>query len=596
MQSTNYKLTQNDVQYWWVIPLLTDRELVGQVTAVHEHWFKIRSLIQGLPTDSGDSASVFFAPRRLNPGVDVKEYDYIGFYWYEPGTRGRNRDGLGDPIAANARKLTTPQAQGLKNALLETLQVELQTQLEELNREYELHIARAKKVAEKVRQERTNHFHQILQDREERDAEWQKLKKEEKRIEEHYKKKIKPIEHILPLRKGPVQKRREPLDFETIGKQWHMNLNKAGLNLPEDVSCSFLISALAACLSGSLVLLSGSVGTGKTRTIRTAAQLLDGGAEVVPVRPSWLDSSDLLGFFDPLRNLYSPSPFANGLIKAGEYADRFFFLTLDELNLARIEDYGADLLSLLEYSKTNGGRRAGVQLYAQDIYKRLLREYRLLKDEKDQLNSENKRLSLDKELRMGELAQSLRAYPGTVDVPHNLVLMGTLNADETTYDLSPKVIDRSYVINFPTADLSMVSDKPESYHHLPLSLDALRQSCAKHRLSKRAQELWQRVVEWNNKFLKDLGVPLGYRTRRDYIEFITVAHLMGIEEDRAFQYFVFTKLLPRIKFHKNGNREILLRSWLESVGPYLSDSAQRVESWLTEQAEDTHRPLVSYWR
>ena len=302
------------------------------------------------------------------------------------------------------------------------------------------------------------------------EAKANELAAEKAKLESLYENHIKHIEYLFPKEVKAGRTARASMNLVEIREQWVKAIESAGLRLPEDICLSFLVSTLTACLSGSLVLLSGPVGTGKTSTIRTAAQLLDGGVEVVPVRPGWLDSSDLLGFYDPLRNIYSPSPFVNGLIEAKNYSDRLFFLALDELNLARIEDYGADLLSVLEYSKGDGeGKRTdGLKLYAQDLQTRLRNELTLLCTEQAELQKEGRNLSVEKRLRLEELAGLLKTYPGTLGIPENLVLLGTLNADETTYDLSPKVIDRSYVIQFPAQLEDYLNTIPRNLDDLSL--------------------------------------------------------------------------------------------------------------------------------
>lgn len=93
---------------------------------------------------------------------------------------------------------------------------------------------------------------------------------------------------------------------ENLISQWQNALVSNGLILPKTLSISYLVSLLSAFFSGSLVLLNGPVGVGKTSIVKKSAKLLGGNCKVIPVRPAWLDPADLLGFFDPIKESSVP--------------------------------------------------------------------------------------------------------------------------------------------------------------------------------------------------------------------------------------------------------------------------------------------------
>ena len=156
------------------------------------------------------------------------------------------------------------------------------------------------------------------------------------------------------------------------------------------------------------VLLSGLSGTGKTRLSSLFAEALTASAHdqyrLLPVRPDWADSTPLLGYVNLLageeggRGLFVSTPFLDFLRRADrpENAHRAFFLCLDEMNLARVEHYAAELLSAMETP----------------THELLLPDGR------------------------------------AVRLPANLFLTGTLNLDEATYALSRKVLDRANMLAF----------------------------------------------------------------------------------------------------------------------------------------------------
>ena len=177
---------------------------------------------------------------------------------------------------------------------------------------------------------------------------------------------------------GPVSSASEEMfriqPVEISAERWMEMLESKHQILPESIAIGYLVSTITALCSGSMVLLNGTVGVGKSSIVSKSAELLGGNSEIIPIRPSWLDPSDLLGFFDPLSETFRPSSFTTALKTAAKYPDRPFFICLDELNLAKIENYGADLLSTLEYSKNQAeaeGKKRNLSLYSQDIERHL---------------------------------------------------------------------------------------------------------------------------------------------------------------------------------------------------------------------------------
>lgn len=173
----------------------------------------------------------------------------------------------------------------------------------------------------------------------------------------------------------------------------------------------------------SLVILSGLSGTGKSAIVDIYAKALGINTNIdnsdenrllfIPVRPSWNDDSDLLGYVDLVHMVYraSDSGFVDFLVRSqkDENKDKIFIVCFDEMNLARVEHYFSKFLSLLE----------------QPIENRELQLY-------------------DKQYR-GRLYNSVD-YPYKITIGDNIKFVGTVNVDESTYHFSDKVLDRANVI------------------------------------------------------------------------------------------------------------------------------------------------------
>jgi len=185
--------------------------------------------------------------------------------------------------------------------------------------------------------------------------------------------------------------------------------------------------------TGNLVILAGMSGTGKSKIVNCYAEALGledrGNYKKIPVRPFWQDDSDLLGYLDVLNNIYRPgdSGLIDFLIKANkeENKDQLNIVCFDEMNLARVEHYFSQFLSVLE--ETSEDQRK-ITLYNKDYQNRLY-------------NS--------------------REYTDTVKIADNVLFVGTVNLDESTHHFSDKVLDRANVIHLKLRPFKEVARSAE---------------------------------------------------------------------------------------------------------------------------------------
>ncbi|GGK37973.1 hypothetical protein GCM10008955_34840 [Deinococcus malanensis] len=305
---------------------------------------------------------------------------------------------------------------------------------------------------------------------------------------------------------------------------------------------SWLTCFLASTLTGQLLLLSGPAGAGKSALCMRLSQLLGVAYSVIPVRPSWTEASDLLGFYSQTRSSFNATPFTEALMSAVEHdkGDGLSLISLDEINLSRLEDYAADLLS--QWEKTFQAHEVGcIRLYAESIYDDL----ELAEEAKSKSHMLNKVI-----------------FPPVVDLPRSLVIAGTLNADQAGEPLSPKVLDRSYVIQVPASSSAKLL--PIRQQKTPLNpvwslsksdIDSLRQSAQE--VNQDMVDTWKKICGWQ-PFLDGLGIPVSYRSQQ---AFSALAHAAMLLTDSSIQknitkravlnaadIYIQTKLLPWINF------------------------------------------------
>ena len=204
---------------------------------------------------------------------------------------------------------------------------------------------------------------------------------------------------------------------------------------------------ITAIKSKPFLLLAGISGTGKSRIVRELARACwDEGTEeynaqkpknfqMVQVKPNWHDSSDLIGYVSRVSGKaeYVAGDFLRFVAKAWEDKDTPYFLCLDEMNLAPVEQYFAEYLSVVESRKSHEDGIVTTDPILEKV------------DEEWYFN-------LTASLTTDEIVRKQFNKDG-ICIPQNLIVVGTVNMDETTFSFSRKVLDRAMTIEMNEVDL-----------------------------------------------------------------------------------------------------------------------------------------------
>ena len=209
---------------------------------------------------------------------------------------------------------------------------------------------------------------------------------------------------------------------------------------------------ITAIKSKPFLLLAGISGTGKSRIVRELARACweEGSEEykmqkpknfeMIQVKPNWHDSSELIGYVSRVSGKaeFVTGDFLKFIAKAWENEDVPHFLCLDEMNLAPVEQYFAEYLSVIESRKNKDGEivtDAIIEKCAEQWYFDL-----------------TAKLTTNDEVRTRFMNEG-------ITIPKNLIVVGTVNMDETTFSFSRKVLDRAMTIEMNEVDLDAGLDK-----------------------------------------------------------------------------------------------------------------------------------------
>ena len=259
---------------------------------------------------------------------------------------------------------------------------------------------------------------------------------------------------------------------ERSGLTYYVNGKDATLN--KDV-----VSYLSAIRTKPFLLLAGISGTGKSRIVKEMAyascpdegdlrkdKTSPGNYCLVEVKPNWNDSTELLGYETVLDGgNYHLTKFVKFLIRAMQHENVPFFVCLDEMNLAAVEQYFAEFLSILESRKDVDGTIKSEPLIPAAIFNKydnkLLKELFLSKEKQEKGTGYP---IVDEELAPYSNATYEILREEGLRIPRNLIVIGTVNMDDTTYQFSRKVIDRAMTIEMNEVNLNDMFDieKPDA--------------------------------------------------------------------------------------------------------------------------------------
>lgn len=241
--------------------------------------------------------------------------------------------------------------------------------------------------------------------------------------------------------------------------------------------------------------LTGLSGSGKTLLAKAYGDAIAGKSSrlgeqisIVPVQPGWYDPSALLGYVNPLKgDSYIRTPFLEFLLTAADTPDRPFTVVLDEMNLSRPEQYLAPILSAME----TGGA-----------------------------------LSLHREDEIFD------GVPADIPYPSNLVIIGTVNMDETTHGISDKVLDRAFTSEFWDVDLAKYPRWGER------SLDAEHEEKARALLEDLMTSLRPARLHFGWRVVDDV---------LDYMEHVTGDGSTSNPSAVLLDEVVYAKVLPKLR-------------------------------------------------
>ena len=423
--------------------------------------------------------------------------------------------------------------------------------------------------------------------------------------------------------------------------------NKMTLNTPHTNSYKKYLLALR---TKPFLLLAGISGTGKSRIVREFAfkscpkylQDKDGTTPgnycMIEVKPNWHDSTELLGYYSNLSKEYQFKKFVKFLVKAKMYPDVPFFVCLDEMNLAPVEQYFAEVLSILETRKHPRNpetkevdmKTIKTEVIVEAKYFQQLGKMPIFKNKetgdplKQKLTDRDiymKLYGIDEEKDINkEVGEKTELTTLGLTLPGNVLIIGTVNMDDTTHQFSRKVIDRAMTIEMNGGNLSAMFGGSKNLEYLEDEAEqqkwqnafTQRYISADEVLNAHPQEaetimekLPERLNELN-KALKGTPFEVSYRVLNELTIMVGVL-LDDNEEDKsiddiinqAVDNILLMKILPRIEgdadmfaIKKKDVQYDNRLKWLESIAPDISTDGEEEEKESKQTAREKIHEMI----
>ena len=302
------------------------------------------------------------------------------------------------------------------------------------------------------------------------------------------------------------------------------------------------ISDIRAFISGmavsQILILQGMSGTGKTSLAHAMGSFLENTSTVIPVQPMWKERTDMLGYYNEFTQRFNETLLLEKMYEAN-YSEDIYVTVLDEMNIARVEYYFAEFLSLLELPDPDE-RYIDV---VSDVWSN----------------------------------DPLQFKDGRLKLPYNMWFIGTANNDDSTFAISDKVYDRAMILNLDEKCERFTAPKTKHIHmsaenFRKLVKDALKEYEITGRNLQRLEALDQYLIE-------HFHITFGNRIMKQIREFIPVYVCCGGTEIEALDDILSKKIIRKLEtqnpvYLRNASKE--LRAYINEL--FGEDSMPRCQN------------------
>lgn len=291
---------------------------------------------------------------------------------------------------------------------------------------------------------------------------------------------------------------------------------------PEDIR-----KFIAGMAVSRILIMQGMSGTGKTSLAYTFGEFLNNGSVIVPVQPMWKERTDLVGYYNEFTRKFNETMLLQKMYEAN-YSSEMYITVLDEMNIARVEYYFAEFLSLLEIPDT---------------------EKRWLDVVSDKWSNDPVKLN----------------ESGQIKLPDNMWFIGTANNDDSTFAISDKVYDRAMIVNLDRKSKEFSAPHTEGIKLAVWEWEKLVRE-AEEEYGVTARNL-RRLSELDAYMIKTFRVSFGNRIMKQINKYVPIYVACGGDELEALDDILSKKIIRKLETQN----PVYVKSMSRQMSEYLDE-------------------------
>ena len=283
---------------------------------------------------------------------------------------------------------------------------------------------------------------------------------------------------------------------------------------------------IAGMSVSQILILQGMSGTGKTSLAYAFGEFLGNPSTVIPVQPMWKERTDLIGYYNEFTKRFNETDLLKKMYEAN-YSRDIYVTVLDEMNIARVEYYFAEFLSLLELPEA---------------------EKRNLSVVSDEWDNDPEQLK-----------------DGHIRLPSNMWFIGTANNDDSTFAISDKVYDRAMIMDLDSKAEEFEAESEEGTRISAEKFKALgKEAMKEYRVSGRNRKRLEKLDEY---MIEQYHITFGNRIKKQINEYIPIYVACGGEELDALDDILAKKVMRKLSMQN----PVYIRNSAEKFCGYIEE-------------------------
>ena len=283
---------------------------------------------------------------------------------------------------------------------------------------------------------------------------------------------------------------------------------------------------IAGMAVSHILILQGMSGTGKTSLAHAFGSFVDNSSTIIPVQPMWKERTDLVGYYNEFTKKFNETLLLEKMYEAN-YSSDMYVTVLDEMNIARVEYYFAEFLSLLELPNPD-------ERYLDVVSDKWENDPAQLKD-------------------------------GRIKLPQNMWFIGTANNDDSTFAISDKVYDRAMILNLDTKSERYSAPRTNGIHISYQQFEELvEEAIGEYRISTRNMK---RLEALDKYMIEHFHITFGNRIMKQINRYVPVYISCGGDELDALDDILSKKVIRKLETQN----PIYLRNAAEGLVAHLNE-------------------------